>query len=66
MLVDWLQNDPTRSTVAACSLRAAPWPLVSTPLTRDEVERAREPRDLLFTAEDVLARLDSYGVLLFA
>jgi bifunctional non-homologous end joining protein LigD len=63
VLVDWLQNDPTRSTVAPYSLRAAPWPLASTPLSWDEVERAKEPRELVFTAEDVLARLDRYGDL---
>ena len=63
VLVDWLQNDPTRSTVAPYSLRAAPWPLASTPLRWDEVERAREPRELVFTGKDVLARLDRYGDL---
>ena len=66
VLVDWLQNDSTRSTVAAYSLRAAPWPLVSTPLTWDEIEQAREPRELLFAAEDVLARLERYGDLVSA
>ena len=63
VLVDWLQNDPSRSTVAPYSLRAAPWPLASTPLTWDEVERAGEPRELVFTADDVLARLGRYGDL---
>ena len=63
VLVDWLQNDATRSTVAAYSLRAAPWPLVSTPLAWDEVERARRPRDLAFDAEAVVARIERHGDL---
>src|SRR2546430_2405099 len=37
VLVDWLQNDPSRSTVAPYSLRAMPWPTVSMPVTWDEV-----------------------------
>ena len=63
VLVDWLQNDPTRSTVAAYSLRAAPWPLVSTPVTWDEVEHARRPSELIFDAAAVLERLDRFGDL---
>ena len=56
VLVDWLQNDATRSTVAAYSLRALPWPTVSTPVTWDEVEAAREPHDLFFTAGEAVRR----------
>src|SRR5205085_5183462 len=63
VLVDWLQNDPVRSTIAPYSLRAAPWPLVSTPLAWEEVEATRDPRELVFTANDVLARIDRYGDL---
>ncbi|MDQ4082162.1 MAG: non-homologous end-joining DNA ligase, partial [Actinomycetota bacterium] len=44
ILVDWLQNDPMRSTVAPYSLRATPWPSVSTPVAWDEVEAARAAR----------------------
>ena len=66
VLVDWLQNDANRSTVAAYSLRAAPWPLVSTPVTWDEVERARRPRELIFDATAVLERLDRSGDLAVA
>src|SRR3954471_21846611 len=38
--VDWLQNDPTRQTVAPYSLRGLPWPTVAAPLRWDEVEEA--------------------------
>jgi bifunctional non-homologous end joining protein LigD len=61
VLVDWLQNDPTRSTVAPYSLRAAPWPLVSTPLDWAEVERTaaeRQPARLLFRSEAVIERFE--------
>jgi bifunctional non-homologous end joining protein LigD len=62
VLVDWLQNDATRSTVAPYSLRALTWPTVSTPVTWDEVE-TRDPARLVFTPDDVLARLDRVGDL---
>jgi bifunctional non-homologous end joining protein LigD len=60
VLVDWLQNDPMRSTVSVYSLRAASSPTVSTPITWDEVER-REP--LVVGPEDVLARVEVLGDL---
>ena len=66
VLVDWLQNDATRSTVAPYSLRAAPWPTVSTPVTWDEVERCahdRRPELLTFVARDVLDRVERLGDL---
>ena len=56
MFVDWAQNHPTKTTIAAYSLRAMPEPTVSTPVTWDEVEDARTADDLTFTAADVLAR----------
>ena len=64
VLVDWLQNDPTRSTVAPYSLRGRPRPTVSTPVTWEEVERAVETRDLellTFGPADVLDRLARLG-----
>jgi bifunctional non-homologous end joining protein LigD len=64
VLIDWLQNDPTRSTAAPYSLRAAPWPLVSTPLDWAEVERGaaeRRPERLLFRQDAVLERLERDG-----
>jgi bifunctional non-homologous end joining protein LigD len=68
VLVDWQQNDPRRSTVAAYSLRAgASVPLVSTPLRWDEVrEGARDAQAasrLRFGPDEVLHRLDRHGDL---
>jgi bifunctional non-homologous end joining protein LigD len=66
VLVDWLQNEPMRSTVAPYSLRALPFPTVSTPMTWDEVDRAAaagRPELLTFLPTDVLARLDRLGDL---
>ena len=60
VLVDWLQNDPMRSTVAPYSLRATPEPQVSTPLTWAEVERTL---DLRFSPGDVLERVAAGGDL---
>jgi bifunctional non-homologous end joining protein LigD len=60
VLVDWLQNDPTRSTVSPYSLRAAARPLVSAPVTWDEVERG----DLVFDAGETLERVERLGDLL--
>jgi len=60
VFLDWLQNDPTRQTVAPYSLRGLPWPTVATPLTWDEVERAEA---LTFLGEDVLARVERDGDL---
>ena len=66
VLVDWLQNDPTRSTVAPYSLRATPAPTVSTPVEWEEVERAlheRRPELLVFLWDAALARLARHGDL---
>jgi bifunctional non-homologous end joining protein LigD len=59
--IDWVQNDPGRSTIAAWSLRALPRPGVSMPVSWDEVEAAaRSGRDehLIFTPGDALRRLE--------
>jgi bifunctional non-homologous end joining protein LigD len=56
VFVDWAQNHPVKTTIAAYSLRAMPEPTVSTPVTWDEVEDARAADDLTFTADEVLAR----------
>jgi bifunctional non-homologous end joining protein LigD len=64
VLIDWLQNDPTRSTVAPYSLRAAPWPLVSTPIRWDEIAHvaaAREADSLFFAVSAALERLERLG-----
>jgi bifunctional non-homologous end joining protein LigD len=63
VLVDWSQNNAAKTTIAVYSLRARPLPTVSTPVTWDEVEATRTAADLVFTASDVLARVEKDGDL---
>ncbi|MFL5679708.1 MAG: non-homologous end-joining DNA ligase [Chloroflexota bacterium] len=66
VFIDWIQNDESRSTVAPYSLRATPWPLVSTPVTWAEVEAAAasgRAERLLFGPSDVRDRVDRLGDL---
>ncbi len=66
VLIDWSQNHPAKTTVAAYSLRARPEPTVSTPVTWDEVVRCEDESDpdmLSFTAPEVLERVDELGDL---
>jgi bifunctional non-homologous end joining protein LigD len=63
VFIDWSQNNGKKTTVAPYSLRAREQPTVSTPLTWDEVAACAEPADLTFTADDIPARIDTYGDL---
>ncbi|MGO8873009.1 MAG: non-homologous end-joining DNA ligase [Acidimicrobiales bacterium] len=66
VLVDWSQNHPAKTTVAAYSMRARPEPSVSTPVTWDEVDDCAgggDPAVLRFGPEAVLARIDDLGDL---
>ena len=64
VLVDWSQNTRSKTTVSAYSLRARERPTVSTPITWDEVEAGSKGKDeLVFEAEDVLARIEKDGDL---
>jgi bifunctional non-homologous end joining protein LigD len=66
VLVDWSQNDEHKTTVGVYSLRARERPTVSTPITWDEVESvvaSRDPDELVFTTDDVLARVAARGDL---
>ncbi|HEX6449396.1 MAG TPA: non-homologous end-joining DNA ligase [Trebonia sp.] len=63
VLIDWSQNNGSKTTVAPYSLRARTHPTVSTPVTWDEVESCRDPGSLFFTAPDVLARVEKSGDL---
>lgn len=66
VFVDWSQNDRHKTTVCAYSLRARPRPLVSTPVTWDEVEAALDgdpDAALTFVADDTLARVERDGDL---
>lgn len=66
VLVDWSQNHPSKTTVAAYSLRARPRPTVSTPVRWEEVEaceRKGDPAALVFELDDVLQRIETTGDL---
>jgi DNA ligase D-like protein (predicted polymerase)/DNA ligase D-like protein (predicted 3'-phosphoesterase) len=63
VFIDWSQNNPAKTTVAPYSLRAREQPTVSTPVDWDEVHRCRQPSDLVFTAPEVLARVQRSGDL---
>lgn len=63
VFIDWSQNNPKKTTVAPYSLRARPAPTVSTPLTWQEVAGVRHASDVVFTAADVLARVEEFGDL---
>jgi bifunctional non-homologous end joining protein LigD len=64
VFIDWSQNDEHKTTVSVYSMRARERPTVSTPLSWDEVEdvvRSRDPDDLAFTSDEVLARVAEHG-----
>jgi len=61
VLLDWSQNNPAKTTIAAYSLRARPTPTASTPLTWDEVRTAKASTS--FVASDVLRRVAELGDL---
>jgi bifunctional non-homologous end joining protein LigD len=66
VLVDWSQNDEHKTTVSVYSLRARERPTVSTPLEWEEVEAvlsSRDPEELSFTSDEVLARVQEHGDL---
>jgi bifunctional non-homologous end joining protein LigD len=66
VFVDWSQNDRAKTTVAPYSLRIRPRPLVSTPVTWQEVEALRDRGDsdaLAFEAPAALQRVDDLGDL---
>lgn len=69
VLIDWSQNHPAKTTVAAYSMRARPEPSVSTPVTWDEVGQCAatgDPAVLRFGPGDVLARIEEMGDLFAA
>jgi bifunctional non-homologous end joining protein LigD len=60
VLIDWSQNDESKTTVGVYSLRARERPTVSTPVSWEELE---DPSALVFEAADVLERVESEGDL---
>src|ERR1700761_1283461 len=63
VLIDWSQNNGSKTTVAPYSLRARQSPTVSTPVSWAEVEACRRPEELFFTAPDTLDRVGRLGDL---
>jgi bifunctional non-homologous end joining protein LigD len=66
VFVDWSQNDNHKTTVSVYSLRARERPTVSTPVTWNELTKARKADDaglLSFEAADVLRRVSKRGDL---
>ena len=63
VLIDWSQNNGSKTTVAPYSLRARANPTVSAPVSWDEVAACRRPQDLFFTADAVLDRVERLGDL---
>jgi bifunctional non-homologous end joining protein LigD len=60
VLVDWGQNDPTKSMVSAYSLRGKERPTASVPLEWEELD---DPAALVFEWDDVLQRVERDGDL---
>jgi bifunctional non-homologous end joining protein LigD len=66
VLVDWSQNDYSKTTVAVYSLRCRPRPWVSTPIRWEEVEELDEKGDpelVRFESSEVLERVERHGDL---
>ena len=66
VLVDWSQNDPGKSTVAAWSVRAQARPTASVPVAWEEVESALsagDARGLVFPLPEVRRRMAEHGAL---
>jgi bifunctional non-homologous end joining protein LigD len=66
VLIDWSQNDLSKSTVSVYSLRAQSHPTVSAPISWLEVEQAlnnKHPEHLRFEAPSVLQRIEQLGDL---
>jgi bifunctional non-homologous end joining protein LigD len=69
VLIDWSQNHPAKTTIAVYSVRAAPFPSVSAPVTIAEVKscaRKGDPALLRFDTDAVLARTEKRGDLFAA
>ena len=64
VLIDWSQNATQKTTAAPYTLRARREPLVSTPVTWEEVAECGAPERLAFRAADLAPRLRDYGDLM--
>jgi bifunctional non-homologous end joining protein LigD len=66
VLIDWSQNDDSKTTVCVYSLRAKDSPTASTPVTWQEIERALkrcQPSLITFEAAETLKRIAKHGDL---
>ena len=64
VFIDWSQNDAHKTTVCVYSLRARAHPMVSTPVTWDEVKTSlRKKQPLEFDYRQVLRRVETFGDL---
>lgn len=62
VFIDWSQNAHHKTTIAPYSLRARAEPMVSTPITWNEVQQTAESRvELRFTSDQVLQRVETAG-----
>ena len=64
IFVDWSQNDDHKTTICVYSLRAKERPMVSTPVTWDEVEKCLSKKDaqlLAFDSDAALKRYEKMG-----
>ncbi|MFF5606034.1 non-homologous end-joining DNA ligase [Streptomyces cellulosae] len=64
VFVDWSQNAARKTTAAPYTLRARAEPLVSAPVTWQEVEECESPDRMALHAPDIGRRLQDYGDLL--
>ncbi|MEV7500029.1 non-homologous end-joining DNA ligase [Streptomyces sp. NPDC093018] len=64
VFVDWSQNAARKTTATPYTLRARRTPLVSAPVTWDEIADCRSPGRLEFQAEDIAPRLRQHGDLM--
>ncbi|MET8767783.1 non-homologous end-joining DNA ligase [Streptomyces sp. NPDC004658] len=64
VFVDWSQNAARKTTATPYTVRARRSPLVSAPVTWEEVADCRSPGQLEILAEDVAPRLRDHGDLM--
>ncbi|MEQ8147295.1 non-homologous end-joining DNA ligase [Streptomyces sp. OP7] len=64
VFVDWSQNAARKTTATPYTLRARAEPLVSAPVTWEEVEECRSPGRMALLAPDIPPRLQDHGDLL--
>jgi len=64
VLIDWSQNNPSKTTVAVYSMRGKrAQPFVSMPVSWEELKRLKKPQELSFSPEQALRRLKKTGDL---